>query len=165
MRSLAHTPTASTRISSSSAPRTGTSTSALEVSATPKKEQWGHREPVASVVAGPWRAAADGALRQVVINRAVRTREDVDQALADLGDEQGTRRRIHGETSRAARSSAKAAWTSGGSSAIESSMSPPTVSTTYTRYRPALVVVTSRGSSSGEGSPVASSAASRMVRR
>ena len=53
----------------------------------------------------------------------------------------------------------------GVSAAIESSMSPPTVSTTYTRYRPALVVVTSRGSSSGEGLPVASSEASRMVRR
>ena len=38
----------------------------------------------------------------------------------------------------AARSSAKAAWRSGVSAAIESLMSPPTVSTTYTRDRPAL---------------------------
>lgn len=67
---------------------------ALEVAATPRKEQWDHPEPVASVVAGLCRAAVDGALRQAVINRAVCRREDVDQALADLGDEQDTRRRI-----------------------------------------------------------------------
>lgn len=55
---------------------------------------WAYSEPMASVVAGLCRAAVDGALRQAVITRAVQHNQDVEQALANLGEGRETRKRI-----------------------------------------------------------------------
>ena len=55
---------------------------------------WAYSEPMASVVAGLCRAAVDGALRQAVISRAVQHGEDVEDALASLGEGRETRKRI-----------------------------------------------------------------------
>lgn len=67
---------------------------ALEVSRTAGKEGWRYSESVGSVVAGLCRAAVDGALRQTVINRTARRRENVEEALAALGEKRDTRKRI-----------------------------------------------------------------------
>ena len=59
-----------------------------------ESDGWAYSEQLDSVIAGLCRAAVDGALRQAVITRAVQLGEDVEQALAALGEGKETRKRI-----------------------------------------------------------------------
>lgn len=56
-------------------------------------DRWRAHASVESIVTGLCRTALDGAIRQAVITRAVRHGEDVEAALATLGEQQ-TRKRI-----------------------------------------------------------------------
>jgi hypothetical protein len=59
-----------------------------------RSDGWAYTESLDSVVAGLCRAAVDGALRQATITCAVQRGDDVEGALASLGEGRETRKRI-----------------------------------------------------------------------